>query len=50
MHPSHLDALIVAQNTKNGVVIGMEDSFMTDGSLVNNENDLLKNPKNNLTN
>jgi hypothetical protein len=34
LHPSHLDALVVTQNTQNGVIIGMEDSFMTDGSLV----------------
>ena len=50
LHPSHLDALVVAQTTQNGVIIGMEDSFMTDGSLVKNDNNIFQNPKNTLTN
>jgi hypothetical protein len=49
LHPSHLDALVIAQTTQNGVIIGMEDSFMTDGSLVKNDNNIFQN-KNTLTN
>ena len=41
LHPSHLDAIEPVTAKKNGhggIVIGVEDSFMTDGSLVKNNN------------
>ena len=52
LHPSHLNAIenVVAQNINNGVVIGMEDSFMTDGSLVKNEYNNIFQNQNTLTN
>lgn len=51
LHPSHLHTIehVVAQNTKDGVVIALEDSFMTDGSLVKNDNNIFQN-QNTLTN
>ena len=40
LHPSHLATIeqIVAKKIQQGVIIGREDSFMTDGSLVQNNN------------